>query len=147
MSTPRTDTQATGTVSVTGTTVASAVTLHSEGARSLTLVGDLASELRRLAGATVRVTGRDAGAGQFGPRLDVQRYDVLAINGQTPVVGILRTGGDMPRLVAAPGDTVSLIGVPDALRAQDGAKVWITGRRTDGGLEVQSYGVLRPEQE
>ncbi|HET7563704.1 MAG TPA: hypothetical protein VFJ96_01820 [Gemmatimonadaceae bacterium] len=142
MPTTNADTQATGTIAVTGTAAASYATLRVEGARAITLVGDLESELRRLSGATVRVTGRDAGAGPLGRRLDVQRYEVLAIDGQTPVVGTLRVHDDAVWLVAA--DSVALEAVPAELRAEDGAKVWVTGRRTERGLEVQRYGVLRP---
>ena len=40
-------------------------------------------------------------------------------------------------------ETVQLAGVPDALRGQVGAKVWVVGRQTGAGLQVQSYGVIR----
>ena len=45
--------------------------------------------------------------------------------------------------VIAGAETVRLNAIPDALRGQVGAMVWVVGRQTDSGLQVQSYGVIR----
>ena len=55
----RTPEQVEGRVFVTGQESESAVTLVSDGGHSIRLLGDLEPELRRLAGATVRVYGSD----------------------------------------------------------------------------------------
>ncbi len=103
------------------------------------LVGPLEGELRRLGGATVRVRGQPVGEATRG-RLEVRSYQVLSIDGQVPVVGILTLRGGEPWVLGA--DTVRLEGGPPELRALGGAKVWVVGPRRGAALEVQSYGVL-----
>ena len=68
-------------------------------------------------------------------------YEVMSINGQRPSVGILQEldGG----FTITGADPVRLTGVPETLRRRVGAKVWVVGRPTDSGLQVQSYGVIR----
>lgn len=105
------------------------------------LVGPLERELRRLSGATVRVRGESVGEATRG-RLEVRSYEVLSIDGQVPMVGILTLRGGEPWVFGA--DTVRLEGGPPELSALGGAKVWVVGPRRAGALEVQSYGVLAP---
>ncbi|HEX5438507.1 MAG TPA: hypothetical protein VFW98_15245 [Gemmatimonadaceae bacterium] len=136
-------TQLTGTVVVTGTDVARYTTLRIEGKPVVTLVGPLEPELRRLGAATVRVTGEDAGSGPAGRRLAVGEYEVLSINGERPYVGVLLVQDDRLALATA-SDTLPLSAAPQALRQHAGAKLWVTGQRTDTGVELQSYGVIRP---
>lgn len=130
-----------GTLFITGSEPATTLTLQLADGTGVALVGDVTDELRRLSGATVVVYGsRTTRAAR--ESFAVQRYDIRSIDGQTPFVGTLHVHDGGVWLVAA--DSLPLATVPDSLRAQSGAKVWITGRRTDRGLEVQSYGVLRP---
>ena len=133
-----------GTLFVTGSEPATNLTLRREDGTGVTLVGDPTDELRRLSGATVAVYGTRTSAARASV-FAVRRYDVLSIDGQRPSVGILLVRDGAIWLAAA--DTVQLAAAPDALRTQAGAKVWIVGRQTDRGLEVQSYGVLRPAPE
>ena len=129
-----------GRVVVTGSEPLSAVTLMGDKGESTTIVGGLAPELRRLSGATVLVSGTEADRGP-GKSLDVQKYEVLSIDGQRPAVGILAyTHGTMS---LAGRDTVQLTSVPEGLRGKAGAKVWIVGRRAGATLQVQSFGILR----
>jgi hypothetical protein len=136
-----------GKVVVSGSEGATFVTLQSEGRGPLRLQGDLAAELRRLSGAMVRVAGHSAGgptggpAGVFGTGFDVRSYEIVAIDGERPHVGRVVVRGGESLLAAA--DTVRLVGAPADLTARPGSKVWVVGRHTASGIEVQSYGVIR----
>jgi len=133
-----------GTIFVTGSEPTTGLTLQREDGTGVTLVGDLTDELRRLSGATVAVYGARTSAPHAGA-FAVRSYDLLSIDGQRPAVGILLVRDDAIWLAAA--DTVQLTAVPDALRTQAGAKLWVVGQRTGRGMAVQSYGVLRPAPE
>jgi hypothetical protein len=132
-----------GVIVASGTEHAAITTLQREAHAPVRLVGSLEGELRRLSGATVRVQGV-SGTGFPGGTLDARRYEVLAIEGQRPYVGVLLVRGDSSWLVAA--DTLRLAAVPDQLRAQAGARVWVIGPATPDGREVrvQAYGVIDP---
>jgi hypothetical protein len=133
-----------GKVFVTGSEPHTAVTLLPAEGRGVTLVGDLAVELARLSGAEVRVRGAQTGkppAGGF----EVESYDVIKVDGEVPKVGILTAVGGAVTLVGS--DTIELSNVPDQLRSQAGAKVWIVGQDQGGKLGVQSYGILRKGNE
>ena len=131
----------TGRILITGTAQMESVTLQIDGGGSVNLSGALRPELQRLSGAMVSVQGSRTGAS---PRegFEVAEYEVTSIDGQRPSVGILeeRDGG----FTITGAETVRLTTpVPDALRRQVGAKVWVVGRQTGSGLQVQSYGVIR----
>src|SRR5690606_12375097 len=98
---------------------------------SLMLGGPLEPELRQLSGARVAVYGDATSTGR--PGIDVRHYDIIAIDGQRPVVGTVLPDGAR---LAAGADTLSVTGVTERLPA--GAKVWIVGRRDGDELRLQS---------
>ena len=130
----------TGRILITGTAQMESVTLQIDGGGAVNLSGVLLPELQRLSGAMVSVQGSRTAAGPI-EGFEAVAYEVASIDGQRPSVGILQEldGGFT---IAGP-ETVRLAGVPDALRRQVGAKVWVVGRETGSGLQVQSYGVIR----
>ena len=130
----------TGRILITGTAQIEFVTLQIDGGGAVNLSGVLRPELERLSGAVVSVQGSRTAAGPL-EGFEATAYEVTSIDGQRPSVGILqeRDGG----FTIAGLETVRLAGVPDALRRQVGAKVWVVGRQTGSGLLVQSYGVIR----
>lgn len=125
---------------VTGAVPLVSVVLRPASGGTVNLVGQLKSELRRLAGATVAVEGIRKGAGAAA-ELDVRGYEVLLVDGQEPRVGVLADTGGAMRLLGK--DTVELSPVPQAMRGQAGFKVWVVGTEVAGKLQVQSYGVIR----
>ncbi len=131
-----------GVVFLTGTEQTVIVALRGDDASSVTLAGVLRDELRRLSGATVQLSGTRQGEGPMA-RFDVERYEVLEIEGEKPAVGILHARGDQFRLGEGEA-SVRLSAVPDGFRRFLGAKVWIIGPRAADGIRVQSYGVIRP---
>lgn len=136
------DTTATGIVRVVGADPITSVVLDSDG-RQVAVRGGLADEVERLAGATVRVWGRPVPNTPPTPPLaiEVSGYDILSINGATPVVGILRLGEDAPRIE---GDSTVLLAFPHpGLLSLEGAKVWVVGRPAGGMLIVHGYGLIR----
>lgn len=136
------DTVAEGTVRVVGPQETAQVVL-SGPAGDVALIGPLAGELRRLVGARVRITGRPERNPAAAPEraLNVAAYEIVAVDGERPHVGILVRRDD--RLWLAGPDTLELVGAPADLAARVGAKVFITGVREGGRLQVKSYGVIR----
>ncbi len=130
----------TGMVRQVGSTPFARTVVEGE-ATSATVVGPLAGELTRLVGARVRVAG-PAAEGEFpGPAIRVESYEVLSVDGDEPLVGILRhEAGTGYRIETAEGDAVPLRAVSSSLGAAAGGKVWVVVDETGGVLR---YGVLR----
>lgn len=127
-----------GTVALTGSEPAVMISLRLAEGGSVDLVGAQRDELGRLSGAVVSVTGT---RGPGGRSFTAESYEVVSVNGETPVVGVMveRDGA-----VWIEGDEqVRLTAVSDNLRGHMGAKMWITGRRSGDSMQVQSYGVIR----
>jgi hypothetical protein len=136
------DTVAEGTVGVVGPVETAEVVLRGATA-SVGLTGPLVGELRRLSGATIRVRGtpRSNPAAAPARAIDVGEYEVLDVEGQRPVVGVLLRRDD--RLWLAGQDTVELVGVTPELVARSGAKVFVLGVPEGRRLRVKSYGVIQ----
>ena len=131
------------------------LTLTDAGGRVCTLTSpSLEYELRNLAGQGVRVTGKLLGATEGGPEFLVEGYEMMPVNGERPVIGVLTSsGGGLILTGTQPGAAYRLAGpLAEALRGYSGFKVWISGRSTPAGaggggeatLTVQSYGILAP---
>ncbi|MCH8254729.1 MAG: hypothetical protein IID06_05215 [Gemmatimonadetes bacterium] len=130
-----------GEIMLTGSAPAIQVTLVSESS-SVDLVGEWRSELENLAGAEVAVRGKPTGQ----PReFQVSSYEIRSIAGERPLVGTLaeRDG----ELWLDGNESVRLVSAPAGLRNQLGAKVWVLGRRMEGGVHPQTYGVIRASRE
>ncbi len=127
-----------GRIALTGSAPAVLVTLQTADGRSVDLVGEWRDELQNLTGADVAVRGTATGL----PReFAVASYEIRAIEGERPWVGILANRDGELWLE---GDrNVRLVNVPARLRSQIGAKVWVLGRESDGGMYPQTYGVIR----
>ncbi len=137
--------EVTGRVMVGGTDRFVMVTLQRDDGRAFQLTGELLNELRRLGSAEVAARGVVDTSGTAA--LDVREYEVLAIDGQRPHVGVLLArgvGGD--ELWLAGRDTIRLVPAPDALRESVGAKIWVTGVSDPAAKELRigSYGVIAP---
>ena len=133
----------TGRVVVTGSQPMVFTTLQLDGSRSVNLTGPFETELRRLSGGVVTVTGVPS-TDMPGGGIEVHDYEVTSIDGQRPEVGELSIRDGEVWLVGS--DTLRLLPpLPDDLKSRPGAKVWITGPRSERGLRVQSYGVIRSE--
>lgn len=133
--------QHTGRLTVAAVAPSARPMLYLDSGRSIGLAGSLEPELARLSGARVMVEGTPA-TGFPGEALEVQRYEVLEVNGEKPWVGVLVRSGDAWLLRQDTGD-LRLTGVPAGLAAQPGAKVWITGSLDADALRVQSFGIIR----
>lgn len=134
-----------GTVSAVGTDVEPRTAIApADGSASIYLVGELEPELRRVSGATARVTGEPT-AGAPGDALRVRDYRILEIDGDRPWVGVVRDGDEGPELAVEDGGpaTLALVGLP-AGALEPGAKAWVVGRREANVLRIRSYGELRP---
>lgn len=134
-------TEAKGRVLNGGTDHFPVTSLVADDGSAIRLGGALLGELRALSGAQLLVRGVPRSSGAE-PSLDVREYEVLAIDGQRPRVGIVlaRDGG----LWLASSDTLRLVPALDALRERAGAKVWVVGTSDSAAreLRIQSYGVI-----
>lgn len=137
-----TDTVAEGTVRVVGPQETAQVVLSGVGP-DVALIGPLLNELRRLVGARVRITGRPTRNPAAAPEraVDVAGYEIVAVDGERPYVGVIIKRDD--RLWLAGEETLELVDAPPDLTGRVGAKVFVTGARDGGRLLVKSYGVIR----
>jgi len=129
-----------GRVYLTGSSPNQVVSLQPDDDRSVLLAGDLEAELGRLSGALVRVEGSVEEQGAI-RSFSVRAYEVLDIDGQKPLVGVLQE--DSGRLRIATDPTLTLREAPQGLAAMVGAKIWIVGRVEGAAVHVQSFGVIR----
>ncbi|HSM35812.1 MAG TPA: hypothetical protein VK837_05375 [Longimicrobiales bacterium] len=135
----------TGTPAVVGTDVQSWVQFQGDG-ETVRIVGPLTPEISALQSYRVRIVGDtvdDPGPVQA---FHVIQYDLLEVGGETPVVGtLLRVGSDF--WIAEPdsvgGERLQLIGVPAAIGADTGGKIWVVGDRGTSQIRVRTYGVIR----
>lgn len=128
-----------GTVRQVGSTPFTRVVV--EGSDTVTVTGRLEPELARLSGARVQVTGSLSTGGFPGPTVDVDRYEILSIDGDRPATGVLRADENGLYLEREGREPLRLGAATSGFRSQVGAKVWVvTGE--DG--VVRRYGVLRP---
>ena len=127
-----------GVVAVVGADPLAQVVLGA-GGRDVAIVGVLRAELGTLHGAEVEVRGRTVGNPQGMPprAVEVARYEIITIAGERPIVGTLEARADDLWLAGR-----QLLGAPEELRRAVGAKVWVIGRKENGRLVVQSYGVI-----
>jgi hypothetical protein len=132
------DTVVRGVVAVVGADPLAQVVLGADG-RDVALVGSLRAELGALHGAEVEVRGRAVPNPQGTPphAVEVARYEIVTIGGERPIVGTLEARVDDLWLAGW-----RLLGAPDELRRAVGAKVWVIGKKENGRLVVQSYGVI-----
>lgn len=115
-----------------------------EGADTVTVTGDLESEISRLSGARVLVTGTLATGDFPGPRLEAASYEILSVDGREPAVGVLAEDDEGFYLDRGESEAVRLRAVSSGLANQIGGKVWVvTGE--DGS--VRRYGILRPPEQ
>jgi hypothetical protein len=127
-----------GEIQLTGSAPAISVTLVTAGGRAANLVGELRAELQNLSGVEVAVRGRPTGSQR---EFEVDSYEIRSVGGQRPLVGMLvERDGD---LWLEGEESVRLVNVPSRLRSQIGAKLWVVGRRMEGGVYPQTYGVIR----
>ena len=134
------ETVITGKIVAGGLAAAPTTSLQIEGGKPTTLVGPLEPELRRLGGATVWVTGAP-GAGEPNASFTVSRYEIVLIDGATPMVGTV-TERNSSIWLETDRDTLQLT-APAGLTAKVGAKVWVVGRRSGKTLATQAYGIIR----
>lgn len=133
-----------GEVGVTGTGTVPTAVLRLETGDEVGLTGDLARELRSLAGGTVEVWGRRA-ASPVGPGLEVADYRLLEVEGRTPHVGFLEGGppGDWILQERHTEEEFVLVGMPGT-GVQSGMLVWVVGTQdAQGRIAVEFHGVIQ----
>lgn len=129
-----------GVIYLAGNAPQPLLSLKDETGSVYQLTGPLAGELRRLAGAHVKVTGpTDSSA--YPPSIQPTEYLVVEVDGRRPWVGELR-GGPGGLWVLSP-DSLAVEEPTGRLEALVGAKVWVVADTSSRPALVQSFGVLR----
>lgn len=106
----------------------------------IVLVGPLAAELARAAGAVARVRG--ASAAENAPdAIRVEAYELVSVDGLSPLVGMLELEDGDLALRKESGQRVELTGGSARMREAAGSKVWVTTR--DDGRSIVRWGILK----
>ncbi len=129
-----------GTVRLAGNAPFTRALVEPEGGGARVVEGQYRDEIRRLAGAVVRLTGHFGGDGYPGPTLEATSYEILSVDGDRPILGRLERDEAGFRLVSPNGVVTPLAAVSDALAEHEGALVWVV---LDARGGVAQYGVLR----
>lgn len=123
------------------------------GASWLLVSPSLEGELLKLGGHQLRVWGDIAREADAPAALHVERYEMLPVDGMSPVIGIISVNG--PRVVFSVQEGRSRYELTGPLREAmsnfHGCKAWVWGMTTvapdaagDTPLEVMGYGILGP---
>lgn len=110
-----------------------------QGDSAVVVLGDYEPELARIAGAVAWVSGTPAGS-PYGAALNVTQYQILSVDGEVPVVGILAQDAEGYFIRMDDGGIVR-VDVSDRLATQLGAKVWVV--LGPDQVTVTRYGILR----
>ncbi len=129
-----------GRVRVVGSDPFPYTVVEAEDGQSRLVTGVLLEEIRRLAGARVRLTGRLVRAALPGTALEASSWEILSVGGERPLVGRLERDADGFRLVRPRGTVHRLGFVSGTLADRLGAFIWVV---VDEGGGVVHYGVVR----
>lgn len=127
-----------GTVRRLGSEAAVRTVLQDEES-AVVVVGDYEPEIARAAGAQVWVSGTPASS-EYGPALQVSEYEILSVDGEVPVVGVLAEDASGFFIRKGDGSEVR-VDVTEQLAGQLGAKIWVV--LGADRVTVSRYGILR----
>jgi hypothetical protein len=128
-----------GTIRQTGGTPNVSTRLETKDG-PIILVGPLAAELARAAGAVAEVRGTSAG--EAAPdAMRVEAYELVSVDGLSPLVGMLELEDEDLALRKENGQRVELTGGSARMREAAGSKVWVTTR--DDGRSIVRWGILK----
>jgi hypothetical protein len=114
------------------------------GGEQIFVTGDLESEITRLAGMLVRVTGSFTKGDQPGPYILATSYEILGDEENPAAVGILSQDEEGFYLRLFDGAAYRLSQVPPELEGATGAKLWVMAAV---GGHVRGYGILKEPAE
>jgi len=129
-----------GTVRVVGNEPFTRALVEPEEGEPAVVEGPYRADVRRLAGAVVRISGRYGEDGYPGRTLEATSYEVVSVDGVRPLLGTLESDDAGFRLVFPHGGEHRLEAVSDPLAAHRGALVWVV---LDDRGGVARYGVVR----
>jgi hypothetical protein len=115
-----------------------------DGGDRVFVSGELETEITRLAGMTVSVTGSFTEGDQPGRYILATSYQILGGEEDPVAVGILSRDGEDFYLVLFDGAQYRLSQVPPELEEATGARLWVAA--AEGG-HVRGYGILRESAE
>lgn len=129
-----------GAVRVVGNEPFSRAVVEPEEGEPAAVDGPYRGEIRRLAGAVVRLSGRIEEGGYPGRTLEASSYEIVSVDGVRPLLGTLEADSAGFRLAFPHGGEHRLTAVSGPLSDRLGALVWVV---LDDRGGVARYGVLR----
>lgn len=133
-----------GTVRQVGNLPFARTLVDDEGGEGVFVTGDLESEITRLAGMMVRVTGSFTEGDQPGPYILATSYEILGDEMDPVAVGTLSRDDEGFYLLLFDGAAYRLTQVPPELEEAAGARLWVVA--AEGG-HVRGYGILKEPAE
>ena len=133
-----------GTVRQVGNLPFARTLVDDDGGEGVFVTGDLESEITRLAGMMVRVTGSFTEGDQPGRYILATSYEILDGEEDPVAVGILSRDGEGFYLLLFDGTEYRLSQVPPELEESTGARLWAAA--AEGG-HVRGYGILKESAE
>jgi len=129
-----------GRVRVVGNMPFSQAVVQPDTGDGLIVTGPYRSEIQRLSGARVRVTGRYTEPQFAETTLEASSYEILSVDGDRPRIGRLERDEDGYFLQSPTGVALRVGHVSEPLSARLGALMWVVLDEYDG---VARYGILR----
>lgn len=129
-----------GRVRVVGNAPFSWTVVEGADGQSRIVSGALRGEIRRLAGAHIRVTGRLVQGDIPDTTLEASSYEILSVDGDRPLLGRLERDAEGYYLTRQEGLVRRVTFVSDQLAEQVGALMWVVLDERGG---IARYGILR----
>lgn len=129
-----------GTVRVIGNEPFTRAVVEPEEGEPAVVEGPHVADIRRLAGAVVRLSGELGETAYPGRTLEATSYEIVSVDGARPLLGTLEGDSAGFTLVFPNGGERELEAVSGPLAARRGALVWVV---LDDRGGVARYGVIR----
>jgi len=129
-----------GRVRVVGNAPFSQAVVEPDAGDGMVVTGPYRSEIQRLSGARVRVTGRYSEGPLPETTFEASSYEILSVDGDQPLIGRLERDTDGFYLEGTRGEARRVGAVSEPLSARVGSLVWVVLDEYDG---VARYGILR----
>lgn len=110
-----------------------------QGNDTVFVSGDWEPEIATLAGAQVMIVGTYTTGDMPGKYMDVNRYEIVSVDGDVPTVGMLVSDEDGYYIQMDGEAVLRLSALSPELAEQKGGKVWVVV--TEEGV-VQRYGII-----
>lgn len=129
-----------GRVRVVGSAPFSQAVVEPDAGEGMVVTGPYRSEIQRLSGAHVRITGHYEKGQLSETVLEATSYEILSVDGDRPLIGRLEEDDGGFFLAGTAGEMRRVGVISESLQTHVGSIVWVVLDEYDG---VARYGILR----